>query len=281
MTLGKAIQIYLPKGDATGIKICDINTSFVKGILIPRNELKDIYSYEDLTVPGIYFLITEIEEESSFIVYIGEAENLFKRFKDHNNNKKRDWNKIVAFISSKNNLNKAHYKFLEHHCYEVGQSIGRFEIENKTFPSNAQLTPADRDLALHFFEDLKVIMGTLGFPIFEEIKEKRDILYGKTKNAMATGEFTNEGFVVYRDSTASALESTKAVTLGVHSLRKKLKSERILIIKDNLLIFTKDYLFGSPSAAASAIMGSSMNGWKFWRNKEGKTLDEIKRLNNP
>ena len=43
--------------------------------------------------------------------------------------------------------------------------------------------------------------------------------------------------------------------------------------KDNdLYIFTKDYVFNSPSAASDIILGNSTSGWK---NKNGKTLEEI------
>ena len=42
-------------------------------------------------------------------------------------------------------------------------------------------------------------------------------------------------------------------------------------------IGTKDHPFGSPSWAAIALMGRSANGWLEWKNKDGKTLDTLKR----
>jgi hypothetical protein len=47
--------------------------------------------------------------------------------------------------------------------------------------------------------------------------------------------------------------------------------------EDNFLVFQEDYIFNSPSAAAVTIKGRASNGWTAWKNKEGKTLDELKR----
>ncbi|WP_427137637.1 DUF4357 domain-containing protein [Psychrobacillus psychrodurans] len=46
---------------------------------------------------------------------------------------------------------------------------------------------------------------------------------------------------------------------------------------NNRVIFLKDYPFNSPSAASTFINQSPSNGWVDWKNKNGKTLDELKR----
>ena len=35
--------------------------------------------------------------------------------------------------------------------------------------------------------------------------------------------------------------------------------------------------FTSPSSAAMFVLGGSTNGWVEWKNKDGKTLDELFR----
>ena len=274
--LGNAINIYLPEGNPTGIKICDINTSIVKGILIPRNKLKDISKFENLSFPGIYFLITDKEELNTFNVYVGEAEDLADRLATHDR-LKPDWNKAIVFLSFKNNLNKAHYKFLENHCYNIAKGIDRFHINNANNPSTSTLIPAERDLAFHFFEDLKIIMGTLGFPIFEELKRDKERYYLSFKNANATGSFSDEGFVVFNNSTANIEEQPSATELPIHSLRQKLIEEGVLKKEGDVYKFTKDYLFGSPSTAGAVVRGGNTNGWLVWKDNGGKSIDELKR----
>ena len=46
-----------------------------------------------------------------------------------------------------------------------------------------------------------------------------------------------------------------------------------IIIDDK---FTTDYTLKSPSMAAAIVMGRSANGLREWRNKEGKTLKELR-----
>ena len=44
------------------------------------------------------------------------------------------------------------------------------------------------------------------------------------------------------------------------------------------MIFSEDYLFGSSSTAASVVLGRQANGWTEWKNKEGKTIDKLFRI---
>ena len=43
---------------------------------------------------------------------------------------------------------------------------------------------------------------------------------------------------------------------------------------------TEEYVSSSPSMAAAIVIGGNANGWKEWKNSEGKTLNEIKRQNS-
>ena len=56
------------------------------------------------------------------------------------------------------------------------------------------------------------------------------------------------------------------------------------LIQDGFLneigIFIRDYNFSSPSTASSVVMKTANNGWITWKNKDGKTLDEIVGRNN-
>jgi hypothetical protein len=60
-------------------------------------------------------------------------------------------------------------------------------------------------------------------------------------------------------------------------MRGELLAQGILRMLEGSLIFTKDHLFKSPSAAATTVLGRSANGWIEWKNSKGKTLDELKR----
>jgi hypothetical protein len=78
-----------------------------------------------------------------------------------------------------------------------------------------------------FFDDLKLLIATLDFPIFEESKKDQSkIFICKGKDAYATGEYTEDGFLVFKDSKANLKESKTAGT-WVTGMRKNLIEKRI------------------------------------------------------
>ncbi len=282
MIRGKTINIYLPDGNPKGIKVCDMPNSIVKAIFIPRNKLKESQYHFDNAKVGIYFLLSEREDFDLPKVYIGEAEDLIKRIKQHDTQKEEYWNFAVAFVSSKNNLNKAHAKFLENHCFKIANETEKCSLKNSVIPTKSSITPQDRDFVLDFFDELKILLGTLGYPILDKsnlIKKTGDLFICKGKDAEALGNLTEEGFIVYAQSKSNLKESPSSGT-WVGNLRKRLKEEGILKQEGEILVFTKDFEFNSPSAAAAVVLARRANGWTEWKTKQGKTLDKLKRQEN-
>jgi hypothetical protein len=190
---------------------------------------------------------------------------------------------MVCFVSGKDNLNKAHVKFLESYCHEEAKKADRTELMNGCSPTRSTLSPSERDFSLQFFDEMGLILGTLGYPIFSKIKKaekQEEIFYCKKKGAEATGNLTEEGFVVYAGSTAN-LEERPSITKWVKSKRDELIEKRILIQKSPTLYeFSKDFVFTSPSIASAVVVGGNANGWLEWKNLNGTTMDELKRQNS-
>lgn len=276
---GRTISIYMPDANPRGIKICDTKDGIVKAIFIPRNKLADAVKRQELQDPGIYFLIGEPNEIGKPRIYIGEAEALITRIKQHNTSKDF-WNSVICFVSEKKNINKAHIKYLENYSCSQAKKINKCELENNTNPTQSSLTEQDQDFVMSFFDDLKLLIATLGFPIFEESKKDQSKTYiCKGRDAYATGEYTEDGFLVFKNSKAN-LEESKTAGSWVSGMRKNLFEKGILKQEGSVLIFTEDYLFNSPSASAAAILARRANGWTEWKDKNGKTMDEKIRKNS-
>lgn len=276
MTIGRTISIYLPDANPQSIKICEFFDSIVKAVSIPRAKLDDGLKRTELGQPGLYFLIGEKDEVGKPKVYVGESEVLSVRLNDHNI-KKDFWNSAVCFVSDKNNLNKAHIKYLECHAFEKAKEVNKCIIENNNTPTKSSLTDQDRDFVLRFFDELKIIMSTLGYPIFEQTKRnKKNMYYCKNKKADAVGEYTEEGFVVNKESKSN-IEETTSLQPSVKSFRRNLLDKGILSEENDVYVFQEDFTFSSPSAAASVVVGGSANGWTAWKDKDGKTLDDVIR----
>lgn len=281
MIQGKTIQIFLPDGNPRSVKIAEITSRTIQAMLIPRSKLDYAASRDELNNVGIYFLIGNPDEESKALLYVGEAEVCLTRLKQQNKTKDF-WNLALVIISKTQYFTKTHIKFLEWYCYKEAEKVGRYSLENPTIPTKPFVHESMEADLLDNFETIKILVSTLGYPIFDQIKkpEKKDILVCKGKEASAEGEYTEDGLIVFAGSKCNLKES-KTAGPWVTGMRKKLIESGILVQDANVYKFTLDHIFSSPSAAAATILARRANGWTEWKYKNGKTLDEVKRQEQP
>jgi hypothetical protein len=62
----------------------------------------------------------------------------------------------------------------------------------------------------------------------------------------------------------------------LHWHRPRLKVTHFATVLANGELEIAGVRYGSPSDAASAVAGSSANGWTAWRREDGKTLDQLR-----
>lgn len=275
---GKTISIYLPDANPKSIKICDINNSIVKGISVPRIKLESVSNREELNNPGLYFLFGEQDELGRYKTYIGEAEILLDRIKQHNKGKEF-WDTVLCFVSEKKNINKAHIKYLENYSCLEAKKINKCILENSVTPTQSSLTEQDRDFMLSFFEDIKLITSTLGYNLFEDNKQHDNSeidnkIYCKGKEAKAEALLNEDGTVTVLKGSVCNGNETESSSPSLISLRFILKESKILKEENNILIFTEDKTFDSLSKASNVVLARSSNGWIEWKDKNGITMDE-------
>ena len=72
---------------------------------------------------------------------------------------------------------------------------------------------------------------------------------------------------------------SKAVIIKKYNAQRKelLDNGGIVLSSDGKYILTTTLVFNSPSGASDFVIGGSTNGWAEWKDKDGKTLDEIYR----
>ncbi len=281
-SFGKKITLFLIDGEPNGRVAAEISNWTGKAYKIPRTLLKASNDREDLASTGIYLLFgKDTENPTKDLVYIGEAETLHGRLLQHLKGKEF-WFECICVLSKDGNLNKAHAKFLEGRIYEEAKTYGRFKIDNSTVPAKAALSEADQAEMEEFLEHLKLIVHLLGYRLFQpaqsgENKSQEDLFYIKAaRNADAIGYLSDEGFVVKKGSAATpdTTPSLKTRNVGYYNLRLRLLEEGVLVTQGDVLIFSRDYVFSSPSAAAATVMGRTANGRVEWKTAEGLTLEE-------
>ena len=134
-----------------------------------------------------------------------------------------------------------------------------------------------------FLSHIRQLLPVLGSDLLTPIAgakvkaSSRGQLTCRIKGAEAHGQRTQEGFVVFRGSTAVLHErpSAKEAHPLVVVLRKKLVADGTLEQKGDYYVFTRDAEFSSPSAAAAVVHGGGASGLTEWKTKDGTTLKEL------
>lgn len=277
----QTIQVFLPSGDARGIRIAEVTTRIVQAIEIPRSMLSDFFFMEESKQIAVYFLFGQSDDDES-LVYIGQTSDLKTRLETHH--KEKDfWQRAVVIISRTQSLTNTHTLYLEWKALDEAEKAGRYKKTNGNKGSRPY-TPAPLEAdCLEVLDTTRVILGTLGYPIFEPLlsqKQKNndtERFYCTRAEIHAVGEYTEEGFVVIKGSTGRAVASPNYQSAGHLRLREQLLSKEKISIDGEHLRFNEDVLFTSPSGAAAFVIGNAANGWVEWKRKDGKTLDAIKR----
>jgi len=274
--MGKTISIFMPDWDSWSVKICSFDNSIVKGFYIPRNKLKEASEREELKNPWIYFLFWELDELGKYKTYIWEAEVLINRLKQHNTSKDF-WNVAICFISAVKKLNKAHIKYLENLAWTHAKNLNKCDLDNSINPTKSSLDEQEESFVKWFYDDMKILISTLWFPILDETKkEKSDIFFCKGKWALAKWEYTKDGIVVFKWSTVNVKEAPASDERVIWT-RKKLIEKWILIQKWEYYEFSEDHTFSSPSTAAMVILARRANGRDARKDSNDNTLDERMR----
>jgi len=283
----KTIKLFLLDGDPNKRIVCEISNWTGKAYRIPRGSIKDCANREELSGPAVYLLFGRQETDSDKPkVYIGEAENALGRLKQHIG-EKEFWNDAVVFFSKDENLNKAHIKYLESTLYQLATEADRFQLENQNNPPKPSLSESDQAEMEEFADYIKILTSILGYKLFDPLlvsdsaNEKTevpdiDMLYIRTPDgqANARGKRTVDGFVVTKGSQIKP-SITNSYSLGYRSLREKLIKEEVVLKDGEHLVLNTDYLFSSPSAAASIVLGRSANGLVEWKNQVGVKLKDL------
>ncbi len=276
------LKIFLAFGDPKRLRIAELSNWTGKAVAGPRSEFDKVLEREESLSPGIYFLTGTDPENNKQAIYIGEAECIRDRIKNHLSND--FWNHIAFFISKDENLTKAHIRYIEGRLIEVAKSAGRSVVMNNQ-GSGSKLPESDREDMEVFLEKMQQVLPVLGIEAFVSpvSKEQRDtqrkLLTCSIKEISASGYLTPNGIVVLSGSQAVLQERESAKNYpGVLTQRNKLIEDNDLIAQDDMFVFTKDVEFSSPSAAAAVIHGGSANGLMAWKNQQGQTLKEMENV---
>lgn len=274
-----ALSLFLPDGTAEGLKIIEKSNWNGKGFACPKKVLFEKHrNRKELKKPGVYLLIGETENNPlSKRLYIGEGDPVMPRLEDHFR-KKEWWTQVIVFTGTDQSVNKAFVQYFEAQLVQIANKTKRYHIENGNTPDSPLLSERDQAVCEGFLREILMCLPLLGINLDinnHSESNNNDILFIRRKSIEARGIETADGFLVLANSEVTSQE-TNSIQKSIQLLRRNLVEQGIIKDMDNgKLRFSSDYHFGSPSTAASVILGGSSNGRDVWENEEGLSLKSI------
>lgn len=293
---GRNINYFLIDGHPNGRIKCTVANWTGLAYRIPRSDIELCKDRPDLDQSGVYFLFGTSDETGEDVVYVGQAgarnngDGILSRLSEHKRNPDKDyWTEAVVFTTRDNYFGATEISWLEKHFVDLASDAKRFTVKNSNTPNEGNVTEEKQSELEEFVNYAKIVMGVLGYKVFEpivtvraniqdfsnkQIKNENDILFylkqQHANNYDAFGKRTDEGFVVL---SGSKININLTASRCPH--RAKILREEYLpkLDKDSKLM--QDVLCTSPSLAASFVTGWSINGRDSWKTEDGKTLGDI------
>ena len=281
-------------GTAYGPRLGEIGNWVGKAIYSPRASVNKIMNRPEFDNPGIYCLKGDPTDDAfDEKIYIGEAENIKARLKQHLSDPNKDFKELIFFVSKDELLTKTQIRYLESRLVQIALEAKTAQIDNGNSPSLPTLHEADVSDMEYFLEQIKLILPVMGFKFLisstvspEQSSEStakneaHETYYIKTKTFKATMKETDQGYIVAKGSEAKKTLAQSS-TETYRNMRRKLVETKIMVEDGDQLIFAEDTVFNSPSAASNMILGRNSNGFTEWINKKGATFKEVQeKLNN-
>lgn len=283
--MGRKLTVYMLEGTATGPKTIEIGNWSGKAVFTPRAFLKGLLARNEFAGQGIYLLQSQSDDDQyDGSVYIGEAEELAARLKQHIAD--RDFESAVCFSSKDDTLTKAHIKYLEAKMIQLAKEANTSRVENTHMPRGAKLSEADASDMDYFIEQIKLILPVVGIrslvpaaphspvPLLRQPGQREFKV--KSKKLSATMVEIDGAFVVRAGSEASR-STAKSIALGWLNIRRKLIDAGVLKVKIDRYLFTEDASFSSPSAASSVVLGRQAPGPVSWVLEDGRTYKQVQQ----
>lgn len=290
---GKQLRLFLVDGTPGGLTTAQIMNWTGQVLSGRRSDLADLLRRPEAQRPGVYLLLGDDETAVGGVrCYIGEAEDVADRLRNHQRNKEF-WDRVVVITSTDENLTKGHIRYLESRLIELATRAARVELENGTQPPRAPLPEADRSDMDYFVDQLHVILPVLGInairvreqqplapaaatdqvsPIFRLLHTKLGV---DARAQQVDGEFTmlagSTIVATVRESTRYSPSTAKAYA-SYRALHEKLVANGTIVVADGQGRLTRDAVFSSPSTAGAIALGRSCNGRDSWISAEGETF---------
>lgn len=281
MGRGRSIELFFHDGDPDGMVTATIPFQWTGHVLATsRTQLAEAFKEPEVLQPGLYMLVGERDGQPT--LYVGETDEIRSRIKTHAANTDKDWWETAIFVTAKGDpLNKAHARYLESKIFNLAQSIGKIDVANTQKPTQSPLSKAALAHMEDFLENLRLVLPALRFDflteqlptttiaepvltdssfVFFTMEISRFGVRARARLEQHSGKFIVEAGSIARGEWVGAASAHS----GYARLHKELIEQGVLLANDGHLIYTRDYVFKSSSAAAAVTAGRAATGPGTW-----------------
>ncbi|WP_238366635.1 GIY-YIG nuclease family protein [Mesobacterium pallidum] len=281
MSAGRSLELYFVDGRPDGMLTAEVFNWTGHVLRIPRTRLADGLKRPQADQTGVYIL-TGADDDGE-MAYVGEAENLAGRLKQHA--KSKDWwDEAVLVTTSGDALHKAHVKYLEARMVELALAAGAMRLTNAAAPTRSSLNEAATASMESFLDTLQLVLPAIRVDIFHsgrrpDTPQTEAVVTSPVfMLSMPRSGVEAQAALAGSDFVVKAGSKVRASYIGTHpknatpaALHRALVQRQIIRVTGNEAVMAEDYAFTSPSAAASVVCGTSTPGPRIWKLPDGRS----------
>ena len=169
----KNINMFLMDGEVTGKIKCTLSNWTGVIYKIPRIQLGDLKSRDEMKQSGIYFLFGRDEDKQKDVTYIGQAttrkngEGVLLRIQEHTRDTHADYfNDVIILTTQNNSFGPTEISYLENKFTQLAKEAGRYIVKNGNDPNPGNVTEEKESELDEIVENTLMIIGTLGYRVF-------------------------------------------------------------------------------------------------------------------
>lgn len=250
--------------------------------VIPRDRISLADTLADISGQPAFYILVGQETDGKPKAYIGQTTDFANRKNDHKQ-KKDWWDTALVFVSDNHKIYGDDVRFLEYLGIQAAQEAESYELLNGANPKKPNIAPFRVNDMEVFFRDIELLARFYGCSVFEPLvavpssqPSNRHLFYAKSAKRQANGigyYREDEGDFVLCQGSVFAVDTVPSYK-NVDA-RIQLIFDHCKINQDGHPVLLHDIPVGSPSTAASFILGRPSNGWDDWKDADGHPLASV------
>lgn len=271
-----SLRLFVPSGQPDGIRVVEKSNWSGIGFVVPRSQLNEFIQRDEATRPGVYVLLGPDPQGGQDLVYIGEADPLERRLRQHQ--QREFWTIAFAFTSMNRWINKAHVQHLEARLIDIARQAKRCNLQSNQAGKSISLSDADKAEAEGFLAEFLLCCPVLGLRVFEkpvanDPMRVRHLYHLQGPDASGTGYESPGGFTVLAGALARK-DFVESASQGLRAARSQLLDRGLFADCGGCYELKQDYEFSSPTQASNLLLARHGNGRIDWKDSDGRTLKE-------